>query len=83
MCASSRLYAKEGERLHRCFSHRERRCVEELEQEAFRDALGRFVRTYSFLSQVVSFTDAGLERDYRFCRALASFIKRTPRIRSI
>ncbi len=46
------------------------------EQEAFRDALGRFVRTYSFLSQVVSFTDAGLERDYRFCRALASFVKR-------
>lgn len=27
-------------------------------------------------SQVVSFTDAGLERDYRFCRALASFAKR-------
>ncbi len=46
------------------------------EQEAFRDALGGFVRTYSFLSQVVSFTDAGLERDYRFCRALASFVKR-------
>jgi type I restriction enzyme R subunit len=38
--------------------------------------LNRFVRTYSFLPQVVSFTDAGLERDYRFCRALASFIKR-------
>jgi type I restriction enzyme R subunit len=50
--------------------------LEDEEQEAFRDALGRFVRTYSFLSQVVSFTDAGLERDYRFCRALASFVKR-------
>jgi hypothetical protein len=34
------------------------------------------VRTYSFLSQVVSFTEVGPERDYRFCRALASFIKR-------
>jgi type I restriction enzyme R subunit len=49
------------------------------EQEGFRDVLNRFVRTYSFLSQVVSFTDIGLERDYRFCRALASFIKRDAR----
>ncbi len=50
--------------------------LEDEEQEAFRDELGRFVRIYSFLSQVVSFTDAGLERDYRFCRALMSFVKR-------
>jgi type I restriction enzyme R subunit len=50
--------------------------LDEDEQDAFRDLLNRFVRTYSFLSQVLSFTDAGLERDYRFCRALASFIKR-------
>ena len=57
------------------------RALEEDEQDAFRDVLGRFVRIYSFLSQVVSFTDVGLERDYRFCRALASFIKREPRIR--
>ena len=46
------------------------------EREAFRDAVGRFVRTYSFLSQVVGFIDAGLERDYRFCRALAALIRR-------
>lgn len=46
------------------------------EQECFRDALERFVRTYSFLSQVVNFIDAGLERDYRFCRALAPFVRR-------
>ena len=50
--------------------------LEDEEQETFRDELGRFVRIYSFLSQVVSFTDAGLERYYRFCRALASFVKR-------
>ncbi len=50
--------------------------LEDEEQDGFRDALNRFVRIYSFLSQVVSFTDSGLERDYRFCRALASFIKR-------
>ncbi len=53
--------------------------LQDEEQEAFRDALGRFVRTYSFLSQVVSFTEAELERDYRFCRALASLIKRDAR----
>jgi type I restriction enzyme R subunit len=52
--------------------------LEDEEQEAFRDALNRFVRTYSFLSQVVSFTDSGLERDYRFCRALSFFVKRDP-----
>ncbi|HZY64973.1 MAG TPA: RNA-binding domain-containing protein [Rubrobacteraceae bacterium] len=50
--------------------------LEEGEQDAFRDALTRFVRTYSFLSQVVSFIDPELERDYRFCRALAAFVKR-------
>jgi type I restriction enzyme R subunit len=50
--------------------------LDEDEQEAFRDVLNRFVRTYSFLSQLVSFADVELEGDYRFCRALASFIKR-------
>ena len=49
--------------------------LEEEEQDRFRDALGRFVRYYSFLSQVVGFGDAGMERDYRFCRALAAFVK--------
>ncbi len=33
--------------------------------------LDKFVRTYSFLSQVVSFGDPKLERDYIYCRALA------------
>ena len=45
------------------------------QQDAFRDALNRFVRTYAFLSQVVSFTDVKLEADYLFCRALAVFIR--------
>jgi type I restriction enzyme R subunit len=45
------------------------------EQDAFRDALARFVRTYGFLSQVVSFTDVKLEADYLFCKALAAFIR--------
>lgn len=47
------------------------------DQEAFREDLGRFVRYYSFLSQVISFGDAELERDYRYARALSSLIKRT------
>ena len=42
---------------------------------AFKDALDKFVRTYSFLSQVVSFGDSKLERDYRYCRALASCLR--------
>ena len=42
---------------------------------AFKDALDKFVRTYSFLSQVVSFGDTKLERDYLYCRALASVLR--------
>lgn len=52
--------------------------LEEDEQDQFRDALTRFVRIYSFLSQIVSFTDVKLERDYLFCRALSRLIKREP-----
>ena len=51
------------------------RDLDEDAQQLFRDALNRFVRTYSFLSQVVSFTDTKLERDYLYCKALASFVK--------
>src|SRR5690606_11134840 len=52
--------------------------LEEDEQARFRDDLNRFVRTYAFLSQVVAFTDAKLERDYLYCKALAAFIKVGP-----
>ncbi|MGH8925107.1 MAG: hypothetical protein ACRDWA_10790 [Acidimicrobiia bacterium] len=45
------------------------------EQDTFRDALNRFVRIYSFLSQIVAFGDTKLERDYLFARALAPFIR--------
>ena len=38
----------------------------------FRDALDKFVRTYSFVSQIVAFTDPKLERDYVYCRALVA-----------
>ena len=45
------------------------------DRDAFRDALGRFVRVYGFLSLVVPFRNPGLERDYLFCRALAALIR--------
>jgi type I restriction enzyme R subunit len=48
------------------------------EQERFRDGLDRFLRIYSFLSQIVSFADTALERDYLFGKALGSFIRRDP-----
>ncbi|MBA2283370.1 MAG: type I restriction endonuclease [Actinomycetota bacterium] len=49
--------------------------LEDDERERFRDALGRFVRIYTFLSQIVSFGDTALERDYLFGKALGAFIK--------
>lgn len=49
--------------------------LDEDEQERLRDALGRFVRIYAFLSQIVSFADTDLERDYLFAKALQPFVK--------
>ena len=43
----------------------------------FRDALTRFVRTYSFVSQIAAFTDPSLERDYVYCRALSLYLRDT------
>ena len=43
----------------------------------FRDALTRFVRTYSFVSQIAAFTDPALERDYIYCRALSLYLRDT------
>jgi type I restriction enzyme R subunit len=51
------------------------RVLEEEDRLAFKDALNKFVRTYSFLSQIVSFGDSKLERDYVYCRALASKLR--------
>ena len=47
------------------------------ERLEFRDALTRFVRTYSFVSQIAAFTDPSLERDYVYCRALALYLRDT------
>jgi type I restriction enzyme, R subunit len=49
--------------------------LEDEERLEFRDALTRFVRTYSFVSQISAFTDPGLEADYVFCRALSAYLR--------
>ena len=49
--------------------------LDEDEQGRFRDALKKYVSAYGYLSQIVPFGDAKLERDYLFCRALAPFIR--------
>jgi type I restriction enzyme R subunit len=51
------------------------RALDEPDRVGFKDALNKFVRTYAFLSQVVSFGDSKLERDYTYCRALASKLR--------
>ncbi|HEY1354464.1 MAG TPA: type I restriction endonuclease [Ktedonobacteraceae bacterium] len=47
------------------------KALDEEERLDFKDALDKFVRTYSFLSQIVSFGDTKLERDYLYCRVFA------------
>ena len=49
--------------------------LDEDDQDEARDRLTRFIRTYSFLSQLISFGDTKLERDYLFGRALMPFIR--------
>ena len=51
------------------------RLLPEAQRLEFKDALDKFVRLYAFLSQVVPFADTRLERDYRYCRALAPMIR--------
>ncbi len=46
------------------------------DQGEFRDALKRFINVYSFMSQVVSYTDPQLEAWYLFSRALRSVLPR-------
>lgn len=49
--------------------------LESDEQDRFREALGRFVRVYSFLSQIVTFADTALERDYLWGKSLLTLIR--------
>jgi type I restriction enzyme R subunit len=48
--------------------------LEEEVQDAFRDVLARFVNMYAFVSQIVSYVDRELERDYLYARALLAYL---------
>jgi type I restriction enzyme R subunit len=52
--------------------------LEDGRRSEFKASLDRFVRVYAFLSQVVTFTDADLERDCLYCRALRAFLRDEP-----
>jgi type I restriction enzyme R subunit len=47
------------------------------DQDEFRELLGRYVSMYGFIAQIVKFTDADLERDYVYARALESRLPRS------
>ena len=51
------------------------RGFEEDDRLGCKDALDKFVRTYGFMAQIVSFAETKLERDYIYCRALASRLR--------
>ena len=53
------------------------RALPEDKQDDFRVALGAYVKLYAFLSQIVSFADTVLERDYLYGRALAAVLPST------
>jgi len=47
------------------------------DQDDFRELIGRYVSIYGFIAQIVSFTDATLERDYIYARALEARLPRS------
>lgn len=47
---------------------------DEDERRDFRKAVGDYVRLYAFLSQILTFQDADLERMYVFCRLLRRYL---------
>lgn len=49
-----------------------RALADEEQQEEFKNALTVFVRTYSFLAQIMPFSDADLEKFYAYARLLLS-----------
>jgi type I restriction enzyme R subunit len=46
------------------------------DQDDFRELIGRYISIYGFIAQIVSFTDATLERDYIYARALEARLPR-------
>lgn len=51
------------------------KALDEENRLGFKDALDKFVRTYGFMAQIVTFGETKLERDYIFCRALATYLR--------
>ncbi len=51
---------------------------DEDERRDFRKMVGEYVRLYSFLSQILTFQDADLERMYVFCRLLRRYLPVDP-----
>jgi len=49
--------------------------LDEDDRTGCKDALDKFVRTYGFMAQIVSFGETKLERDYIYCRALATCLR--------
>ena len=49
--------------------------LDDVDKAAFKDGLDKFVRTYGFIAQIVSFSETKLERDYLYCRALATLLR--------
>ncbi len=52
--------------------------LDEAEQDAFRSELDGYCRAYSFLSQIVEWTDADLEKLYVFARSLLADLPKPP-----
>ena len=50
------------------------KALDDEQQDEFRAALKRFINVYALLSQIVSFADTNLERDYLYSRALTSML---------
>ncbi len=48
------------------------KALEEEPQDEFKNSMTTYVRLYSFLSQIMPFQDAGLEKLYSYCRFLLS-----------
>ena len=49
--------------------------LDEEDRLGFKDALDKFVRTYAFIAQIITFGETKLERDYMYCRALATCLR--------
>ncbi len=57
--------------------------LDDTDKAGFKEALDKFVRTYGFIAQIVTFGETKLERDYLYCRALASLLRDATTVESL